>query len=179
MSRHLIAFTAAIALAGCSAGMTADAVQEAYLPPEDATLIHQLDGPPPASAEAPVIPPLAVPPPVPPARIDPPTASAARTTQAKEQVMFCDISVVKTSQGVRITPVVRSDRSLSGEYSLTITKSGGAGSSDISQGGPFDAPRGVKQSLGSSEISLERGSRFHAVLKVRAGGREICRDVRS
>jgi hypothetical protein len=166
MSRHLIAFTAAIALAGCSAGMTADAVQEAYLPPEDGTLIHELDGPPPAVvAEAPVVP----------ARVDPPRLAAP----VKEQAMFCDISVVKTSHGVRITPVVRSDRSLSGEYSLTITKSGGAGSSDISQGGPFDAPRGVKQELGSSEISLERGSRFHAVLKVRAGGREVCRDVRS
>ena len=74
MSRHLIAFTAAIALAGCSAGMTAEAVQEAYLPPEDATLV---------------------------------------------------------------------------------------------------------QELGSSEISLERGASFRAVLKVRAGGREVCRDIRS
>ena len=165
MSRHLIAFTAAIALAGCSAGVTAETIQEAYLPPEEAMLINELDGAPPIIvAEAPVAP----------ARIDPPKA-----TLVKDQPMFCDISVVKTSHGVRITPVVRSDRSLSGEYSLTVTKSGGAGSSDISQGGPFDAPRGVNQKLGSSEISLERGSRFRAVLKVRAGGREVCRDVRS
>ncbi len=170
MSRHLIAFTAAIALAGCSAGMTAESMQEAYLPPEEGTLIHELDGAPPVViAEAPPVP----------ARIDPPIAPMAKAAPVREQAMFCDISVVKTSHGVRITPVVRSDRSLSGEYSLTVTKSGGAGSSDISQGGPFDAPRGVKQELGSSEISLERGSRFHAVLKVRAGGREICRDVRS
>ena len=171
MSRHLIAFTAAIALAGCSAGMTADAVQEAYMPPEDATLTRQLDGPPPivAAPEAPIVLP----------RLDAPTTAPAKVAPVKEQAMFCDISVVKTSYGVRITPVVRSDRSLSGEYSLTITKSGEAGSSDISQSGPFDAPRGVKQQLGSSEISLERGSRFHAVLKVRAGGREVCRDVRS
>ena len=166
MSRHLIAFTALMALAGCSAGVAAESAQEAYLPPEDAKLIHELDGAPPVVvAEAPVVP----------ARIDPPKLVAP----VKDQAMFCDISVVKTSHGVRITPVVRSDRSLSGEYSLTVTKSGGAGSSDISQGGPFDAPRGVKQELGSSEISLERGSRFHAVLKVRAGGREVCRDVRS
>ncbi|RYG38043.1 MAG: hypothetical protein EON93_02705 [Burkholderiales bacterium] len=170
MSRHLIAFTAAIALAGCSAGMAAETVSEAYLPPEEGILIEELDGAPPVViAQAPVAP----------AYIEPPMASAQRTTPTKEQAMFCDISVVKTSHGVRITPVVRSDRSLSGEYSLTVTKSGGAGSSDISQGGPFDAPRGVKQELGSSEISLERGSRFHAVLKVRAGGREVCRDVRS
>jgi hypothetical protein len=169
MSRHLIAFTAAIALAGCSAGMAAETVSEAYLPPEDGTLVHQLDGAPPVVVvEAPVVPPPVVP---------STAAPLAKAAPVKEYAMFCDISVVKTSQGVRITPVVRSDRSLSGEYSLTVTKSGGAGSSDISQGGPFDAPRGVKQELGSSEISLERGSRFHAVLKVRAGGREVCRDV--
>ncbi|HOZ28819.1 MAG TPA: curli-like amyloid fiber formation chaperone CsgH [Hyphomonadaceae bacterium] len=165
MSRHLIAFTAAIALAGCSAGMTAEAVQEAYLPPEDATLVQELDGAPPVViAEAPVVP----------VRVDPPKAALV-----KEKAMFCDISVVKTSHGVRITPVVRSDRSLSGEYSMVITKKGGGGSSDISQGGPFDAARGVSQELGSSEISLERGASFRAVLKVRAGGREVCRDIRS
>ena len=69
MSRHLIAFTAAIALAGCSAGMTADAVQEAYMPPEDATLTHQLDGPPPivAAPEAPIVLP----------RLDAPTTAPA------------------------------------------------------------------------------------------------------
>ena len=165
MSRHLIAFTAAIALAGCSAGMTAEAVQEAYLPPEEATLVQELDGAPPVViAEAPVVP----------VRIDPPKAA-----RVKEKAMFCDISVVKTSYGVRITPVVRSDRSLSGEYSMVITKNGGGGSSDISQGGPFDAARGVSQELGSSEISMERGASFRAVVKVRAGGREVCRDIRS
>ena len=93
--------------------------------------------------------------------------------------LFCDIKVVKTSHGVRITPVVRSDRSLSGEYSIIITKTGGGGSSDISQGGPFEATRGVKQDLGSSEILMERGASFRAILKVRAGGHEVCRDVRS
>ncbi len=135
MNRHLIAFTSVLALAGCSAGMTAETVQESYLPPEDAVLIQELEvSPPVAVAEMPVAP----------ARLDPPKAAIAKPAPVKEQTMFCDISVVKTSHGVRITPVVRADRALSGEYSLTITKSGGAGSSDISQGGPFDAVRGVR-----------------------------------
>lgn len=166
MSRHLIALTAVIALAGCSAGMMADAVQEAYAPPErDAEFVIQLDGAPPAvvaEASAPV-------------HLAPPSPAVVRQAES----LTCDIAVVKTSHGVRITPVVRSDRSLSGEYSIVITKSGGGGSSDISQGGPFDAARGVKQALGSSEISLERGASFRAVLKVRAGGHEVCRDIRS
>lgn len=109
-----------------------------------------------------------------PARLVPPPIVVRQ-----DESLFCDIKVVKTSHGVRITPIVRSDRFVSGEYSIVITRKGGGGSSDISQGGPFDAPRGVKQELGSSEISLERGSSFHAVLKVRANGREVCRDIRS
>jgi hypothetical protein len=165
MSRHLIAFTAVLALAGCSAGMTAEAVQEAYAPSEqDADLVSGLDGAPPVVIiEAPQ-----------PARVVPPPVVVRQ-----QERLFCDIKVAKTSHGVRITPVVRSDRSLSGEYSIVITKNGGGGSSDISQGGPFDAARGVKQELGSSEISMERGASFRAVLKVRAGGHEVCRDVRS
>ncbi|HEX7790215.1 MAG TPA: curli-like amyloid fiber formation chaperone CsgH [Afipia sp.] len=166
MSRHLIAFSAVVALAGCSAGMTAEAVQEAYAPSEQyGDLVSGLDGAPPpvVVVEAPH---TARPPPPP-------------IVVRQAESLFCDIKVVKTSRGVRITPIVRSDRFVSGEYSIVITKKGGGGSSDISQGGPFDAPRGVKQELGSSEISLERGSSFRAVLKVRANGREVCRDIRS
>ncbi|MBP9235567.1 MAG: hypothetical protein KBF30_12900 [Hyphomonadaceae bacterium] len=165
MSRHLIAFTAVLALSGCSAVMTAEAVEEAYAPSErDAELVSGLDGAPlVAIVEAPQ-----------PARIVP-SPGVVRQVES----LFCDIKVVKTSHGVRITPVVRSDRSLSGEYSIIITKTGGGGSSDISQGGPFEATRGVKQDLGSSEILMERGASFRAVLKVRAGGHEVCRDVRS
>lgn len=169
MNRQLIAFSSLLVLAGCSAGMQPETIQEAYLPPADTPVVEELAGPPQVTVEAPA----SV------ARLDPPSVEKPKPAPAREQAMICDISVVKTSHGVRITPVVRADRDLSGEYALTITKSGGAGSSDISQGGPFDAARGMKQELGSSEISLERGARFHAVLKVRANGREVCRDVRS
>ena len=85
----------------------------------------------------------------------------------------------RDSNGIRVTPIVNADKSMSGEYSLTITKIGRAGSSDISQGGPFDASRGERVRLSSSEFSMERGAKFRAVLEVRAGGREVCRDVRS
>lgn len=167
MSRQFIAFSAVLALAGCSAGMTPQAVQEAYSPAmQEVNLVSDLVGAPPVvvvEAPAPA-----------PARLVPPPVVVRQ-----DESLFCDIKVVKTSHGVRITPIVRSDRFVSGEYSIVITKKGGGGSSDISQGGPFDAPRGVKQELGSSEISLERGSSFHVVLKVRANGREVCRDIRS
>ena len=41
------------------------------------------------------------------------------------------------------------------------------------------AARGERVRLGASEFSMERGAKFRAVLKVRAGGREICRDISS
>jgi hypothetical protein len=93
--------------------------------------------------------------------------------------LSCDIDIDRTSNGIRVTPIVRADKSLAGEYSLVITKSGASGSSDINQGGPFDAARGERVRLSASEISMERGARFRAVLRVRAGGREICRDTTS
>lgn len=97
----------------------------------------------------------------------------------KVERLSCDIDIKRTSNGIRVTPVVHADRSLSGEYTLTITKDGAGGSSDISQGGPFDAARGERVKLSASEFSMERGATFRAVLKVRAGGEVVCRDVRS
>ena len=45
MSRQFIVFGAVLALAGCSAGMTAEAVQEAYPPAvQDVNLVSDLDG---------------------------------------------------------------------------------------------------------------------------------------
>lgn len=150
MSRHLITFATIAAVAACSSGVASEA-QLASLPAPHDT---ELDG-------APLV--LAAP-------VD---------VRKQDDSLWCDISVKRTLNGVRIIPVVRSDRSVSGEYSLVITKSGHSGSSDISQGGPFDAPRDVKQELGASEISLEHGAKFRAVLKVRSGGHEVCRDISS
>jgi hypothetical protein len=95
------------------------------------------------------------------------------------QRLSCDIDVRRTSHGIRVTPIVHAVRSVSGEYSLVITKSGAGGSSDVSQGGPFDAARGQTVELGTSEFMMERGAKFRAVLKVRAGGEVVCRDIRS
>ena len=99
--------------------------------------------------------------------------------QGVAQRLSCDIEVHRTSHGVRITPIIHARRSISGEYSLVITKDGAGGSSDINQGGPFDAARGERVELGSSEFTFERGAKFRAVLKVRAGGEVVCRDIRS
>lgn len=183
MTNRIYLFSAAVLLAGCSS-----AAQEATntiitaqggpvlastydIAPPDEPL---LDGAP--SAAAPIEPaPI-----VPSAQLRAPEPLPPPAVVHRAKVSFsCDIDVDRTSNGIRVTPVVRADKALSGEYTLVITKSGAGGSSDISQGGPFDAARGKSVRLGSSEFSMERGAKFRAVLKVRADGREICRDFSS
>jgi hypothetical protein len=117
------------------------------------------------------------PPVVPPAALRAPEPVSPPVVQKVQARFSCDIDIDRTSNGIRVTPVVRAYKPLSGDYSLVITKSGAGGSSDISQGGPFDAARGERVRLSTSEFSMERGAKFRAVLKVRAGGREVCRDI--
>lgn len=188
ISLRLMMASASLVLAACSSAVSQEAVTNgsntAIVTQSDGGLVASLDdappappildgGPPPLNVPAPD---AIAPEPITPHIIAPEPVAPPATVQAS---FTCDIDVVRTANGIRITPVVRAGRSMDGEYSLVITKTGASGSSDISQGGPFDAARGERVRLGASEFSLERGASFRAVLKVRADGREICRDVRS
>ncbi len=173
MSKHLITLAALIALAGCSGGVTSEAQLASAQQPVGPDYSMELAGAPPV-----IVPETVIEAPAP-LVVEKAHATPQQYAIPERETMWCDISVKRTPNGIRITPLVRAGHAMSGEYSLVITKKGGGGSSDISQGGPFDARRGVKEELGSSEFSLERGSSFRAVLKVRADGREVCREVRS
>jgi hypothetical protein len=184
MSRHLatiLASTAiAVAIAACSTepqamtasantvSITQDSLVSAPLAPEPAPLaVAEAFAPPPPVELSPVQPPpLAVPPepaPIP----APKPAPAVRTARADS----CDIRVEHTSHGVLLTAVANTERS--GDYSFVITKRGESGSSDINQGGPFEAGRRIE--LGASEVSLDRGSSYRATLVLTSSGRELCR----
>jgi len=187
MSKGLMIFTATLALAACSAAASPN------------TAVTVQSGPDLALAPQQTVPDVIPPPPVVPDSASPrsvasqtlapesaapkntaPPVAVAKPAAPPVQAHFtCDIDVDRTSRGIRITPVVHANRAMSGEYSLVITKTGASGSSDINQGGPFDASRGEEIALSASEFSLEHGDRFRAVLKVRSGGRELCRDIRS
>jgi hypothetical protein len=179
MTKRLMIFTATLALAACSASAAPNTAVTAQSGPD---LAFAPETAPPQPPVADVIPPpLIVPEAVAPAVVAPPVVAPENLTPAPviKARFSCDIEVKRTSHGIRITPVVHADRAMAGEYSLMITKSGASGSSDINQGGPFDAARNEEIALSASEFSLERGDRYRAVLKVRSGGREICRDIRS
>lgn len=173
-STHLMMLSAMLVLAGCSSAMSQESSNTAVVTQSVPDLASSYVEPLPP--EGPLLDgaPLAIAPEAYAAKPAPkpqPDYRAAR--------LDCDIDVDRTANGIRITPVVHSDRALAGEYSLVVTKTGGGNSSDINQGGPFDVSRGESVRLGSSEFSMERGAKFRATLKVRANGREICRDVRS
>ena len=179
MTKTLMLFAASLAIAACSAAAAPNTAVTVQSGP-DLALAPETAPPQPPVADV-IPPPLMVPDAVAPVVVAPPVVAPKNVTPAPviKARFLCDIEVKRTSHGIRITPVVQADRAMAGEYSLVITKTGASGSSDINQGGPFDAVRNEEIALSASEFSLERGDRFRAVLKVRSGGREVCRDIRS
>jgi hypothetical protein len=178
MTNRIYLISAALVLTGCSSAAQG-APNTAIVTQGGPDFVAAFnDAPPPSAPELDGAPPFVAPPVVSPAALRAPE-SAPHVVEKIQARMSCDIDIDRTSNGIRVTPVVSAHKALSGEYSLVITKSGASGSSDISQGGPFEAARGERVRLGASEFSMERGAKFRAVLKVRAGGREICRDISS
>lgn len=104
-----------------------------------------------------------------------PAPPAASVQTARHSALDCEVRAVRTRDGLRIEGLVHSARAFAGEYDLTIAKTGGGGSSDIVQGGPFDAAAGRAVTLSGAEISMGRGARVRAVLTVLEDGREVCR----
>lgn len=173
MTNRIYLLSAALVMAGCSSAAQG-APNTAVATQSGPDFVESYDAPP---AYAPEL--DGAPPPIAPTAELRAPAPAVVVVQKVKGRFSCDIDIDRTSNGIRVTPIILADKSMAGEYSLVITKSGASGSSDISQGGPFDAARGEPVRLGASEFSMERGAKFRAVLKVRAGGREICRDITS
>jgi hypothetical protein len=188
-TNHLMLASAVLALAACSSAQSQEV--ELHGAPNTAVTVQSFDTadlqpafpqdvPPPLNVPEPIVPEAVVPETLAPVPAAPKNVAPPRpAVQSARADATCEILVVRTSNGVRITPVVRAHGSTHGEYSLVVTKTGASGSSDISQGGPFDAVRGERVKLSASEFSLERGARFRAVLTITEDGRQICRDVRS
>ena len=110
----------------------------------------------------------------------PPHTEASRQRDAvrPDQGLSCEVLATSTRAGVRLEAVAHAHDGMSGEYELVITKDGAGGSSNITQGGPFDAAPGAVARLGSAEIGLERNARYRAVLTLRDVRGELCRHVR-
>jgi len=92
---------------------------------------------------------------------------------AGRDAVSCDVRARATANGVRIQAVARATRPFNGEYELVITKSGGGGSSDVTQSGPVAVGAGETVTLGSTEVGAD--GRYRAVLTLRDEASEVCR----
>lgn len=93
------------------------------------------------------------------------------STSYVSPAVTCDIRATRTAQGLRVEAIAHASREVRGEYEFALTAQGRGGSSDITQGGPFDVAAGRSATIGSAEIS--RG-RFRAVLTLRDADGELC-----
>lgn len=108
---------------------------------------------------------------------DAPRAYDAPTQPAD---LSCNVRTIRTSHGVRFEARASSDAGhASGEYEFVIRKRDRGGASDIVQGGAFDLVAGDTQSLGSAEISVERGGEYSARLVLRDADGVACSAERS
>jgi hypothetical protein len=161
MSKRILLLTAlATVLAACSASARTNSNEAVII--QNGKVTQSLS----SSYAAP--PPLNVPAPA-------PLAAAPVEARLPAPRVDCDIDVRRTSNGIALEGLAHFTRSTDGDYSFVITKSGRGGSSDIEQGGEYDARAGQELALGSAEFSTERGSSWRATLKIYDGGREICR----
>jgi len=165
-------FIAAATIAGCSSDPHAMAEPTEVASTRFDAPTYELDG-----APAPAYPEYVAPAPdvrAPQVYAAPIATSAPRAVKASA----CDILVRRSGGLMKLTAVANLGRSSEGEYSFVITKSSVSGSSDITQGGPFDGRAGERIDLSASELSIGRGDGYRATLVLSTpGGREICRRV--
>lgn len=107
--------------------------------------------------------------------------AAGESRQAEPEAPFaagvsCDIRATRTPDGVRLEAVVYADQAARGAYDFVITALSSSGSSDVTQGGPFDLSAGRSTTVGVAEISQ---SRYRAVLTLNSEAGELCRLERS
>ncbi|MBN9017741.1 MAG: hypothetical protein J0H11_10025 [Rhizobiales bacterium] len=103
-------------------------------------------------------------------------AAAGRTSDSSGTAttsgpMRCEIRQSLEGDTILIQPVVRSDRAVSGAYSLSLSGGGSGGSSNIRQGGDFTAAAGSEIPLG--QLSVGAGGIYNVTLKLTAGGASV------
>jgi hypothetical protein len=165
-------FIAIAAIAGCASGPYAPAEPTEVTSTRLNAPINDLDGAP-APAYSEYVDPT---PYVRAGEVHP--APKAMSVPRAMKAIACDIRVRRSGGLIKLNAVANLGRSSAGEYAFVITRSGVGGSSDITQGGPFDGKAGEHIDLSASEISIGRGDGYRATLTLSTpGGREICRRV--
>ena len=88
----------------------------------------------------------------------------------------CSVAATTTGNVVDLRGLAESPRPARGRYRLVVTKSGPAGTSNISQGGEFAVEPAAPARVGQVSISVEPEGRYEAILTLVVDGRQIeCR----
>lgn len=103
-----------------------------------------------------------------------PMGAVATMTAAQplDNTGLCEISATPSGGMVRLDALVHASKPVVGSYNLRVEKTGGGGSSTISQGGDFDAKAGQTATLSSVSLG-SRGARYNATLDVTIGGKTV------
>ncbi|MCZ4431762.1 curli-like amyloid fiber formation chaperone CsgH [Agrobacterium sp. SOY23] len=103
-----------------------------------------------------------------------PVGAVAAISTAKEPAdgQLCEIKATPQAGMVKLEALAKGDTGAGGTYSFHVEKSGGSGSSVISQGGDFNAAAGRSQLLSSVTLDA-KAARYKAVLDLVIDGRSF------
>ncbi len=96
--------------------------------------------------------------------------STADAGQGGSQPVRCEIQIKERGNSVTLEGLVVAKAAIQGSYQLQVSKSAGAGNSDITQSGDFTAAADAPTSLGVVALGSDGGS-YVAKLKVTSQGR--------
>ena len=98
-------------------------------------------------------------------------AAATANTDLADTGLACGVSTKVDGGLVMIEGIVESPTALTGEYRFALKSRGNGGSSNISQGGRFNAAPGAAISLGS--IMVNAGATIDVDFSVTTGGKQF------
>ncbi len=100
-------------------------------------------------------------------------AMASKSAKA----LSCEIRSTDIRGGVRLEAIVAGRGGASGEYEFVVAKSGGGGTSNVSQGGEFDISAGNETVVGEVTLGSAEKAKVKASLTVTsANGKTACED---
>ena len=100
-------------------------------------------------------------------------AMASKSAKA----LSCEIRSTDIRGGVRLEAIVAGRGGASGEYEFVVAKSGGGGTSNVSQGGDFDISAGNETVVGEVSLGSGEKGKVKARLTVSsANGQIACED---
>lgn len=100
------------------------------------------------------------------------SVAAVSATTAPETSQFCEITAVPQSGMVKLQAFAKGDANAGGSYSFNVEKTGGGGSSTISQGGDFTLGKGGPELLSSVMLDA-KDARYKAVLDIDLGTKSV------